>query len=193
MGEAGTKKKQFKFCKIGKNINSLPAQTPAWLPSRPRSKIENLPENNPRDFDCSLADHNFITINSPTAGVDDIVLPPCVLDSVNTSNSASKRNSDSSLCPSSTPKSIDYGSTSKTDSSHTMEDRNHGQTSKPSATVGGPVGSVDPQTAKSSCKTVYLVTCYQADVVKVADRERFSEIDSNVFLSPKDNTPLVQK
>ena len=83
MGEAGTKKKQFKFCKIGKNINSLPAQTPAWLPTRPRSKIENLPENNPRDFDCSLTDHNFITINSPTAGVDDIVLPPCVLDSVN--------------------------------------------------------------------------------------------------------------
>ena len=40
--ETGTKKTQFQFRKIVKNDNSLPAPTPAWLPSRPTPKIENL-------------------------------------------------------------------------------------------------------------------------------------------------------
>ena len=83
MAETDTKKKQFKFRKIVKNNNSLPAQTPAWLLSRPMPKIENLPENSPGDFDCSLTDYNFITMSSPTTGVDDLELSPCVLDSVN--------------------------------------------------------------------------------------------------------------
>ena len=60
MAETGTKKKQFKFRKIVKNNNSLPAQTPAWLPSLPRPKIENFPENSPEDFDCSLTDYLII-------------------------------------------------------------------------------------------------------------------------------------
>ena len=65
MAETGTKKKQFKFRKIvNNNNNSLPAQTPVWLPSRPTPKIENFPENSPGDFDCSLTDYNFFTINS---------------------------------------------------------------------------------------------------------------------------------
>ena len=34
MAATGAKKKQFKFRKIVKNNNSLPDQTPAWLPSR---------------------------------------------------------------------------------------------------------------------------------------------------------------
>ena len=123
--------------------------------------------------------------------MDDIELSPCVLDSVNTSNSASGSNSDTSLCPSSTPKLVDYGSTSKSDSSHAKEDRNQGQTSKSKATVCGPVGSAGPQPANSNPKTVYLVTYSQADVVKVPDCERFAEIVSNAFRFPKDNTPLV--
>ena len=136
MAETGTKKKQFKFRKIvNNNNNSLPAQTPVWLPSRPTPKIENLPENSPGDFDCSLTDYNFFTINSPAIRVDDIELSPCVLDCVNVSHSASGRNSDAILCPSSTPKSIDYGSTSNSNISHTKEDRNQGQTSKSSTTV----------------------------------------------------------
>ena len=53
---------------------------------------------------------------------------PCMLDWVNPSNSPSGRNSDARLCPSSTPKSIDRGSTSKSNSSHTKEDRIQGQT-----------------------------------------------------------------
>ena len=61
-------------------------------------------------------------------------------DRVNPSNSPSGRNSDARLCPSSTPKSIDHGSTSKSKSSHTKEDRIQGQTWKSSATVCGPVG-----------------------------------------------------
>ena len=125
--------------------------------------------------------------------MDDIELLPCVLDSLNASNSASGRNSNPSLCPSSTPKSIDYGITSKSNSSHANEDRNQVQTSKFKATVCGPVGSVDPQQANSNTKTVYLVTYSQADVVKVPNHERFAEIVSNAFQSPKDNTPLVQK
>ena len=116
-----------------------------------------------------------------------------MLDSVNPLNSAFGKNSDASLYPSSTPKSVDYGSVSMPDSSHTMEDRNQGQTSKSNATVRGPVGSADPQTANSSRKNVYPVACYQADVVKVADCKRFAEIDSNPFLSPKGNPLLVQK
>ena len=156
-------------------------------------KIENLPENSPGDFDCSLTDYNFVTINSPTTGVDDIELSPCVLDSANASNSASGRNSDASLCPSSTPKSIDYGSTSKSNSTHANEDRNQEQTSKSKATVCGPVGSADPHLANSNSKTVYLVTYSQANVVKEPDREHFAEIVSNTFQPPKDNTPLVQK
>ena len=67
------------------------------------------------------------------------------------------------------------------------------QTPKFKATVCGPVGSVDPQQADSNPKIVYLVTYSQADVVKVLDHERFPEIVSNAFQSPKDNTPLVQK
>ena len=193
MAKTGTKKKQFKFRKIVKNNNSLPAQTLAWLPSCPMHKIENLPENSPGDFDCSLTDYNFITINYPATGVDEIESSPCVLDSVNASNSASGRNSDPSLCPSSTLKSIDYSITSKSNSSHANEDRNQVQTSKSKATVCGPVGSVDPQQANSNTKTVYLVTYSQADVVKVPNHERFAEIVSNAFQSPKDNTPLVQK
>ena len=135
MAETGTKKKQFKFSKIVKKNNLLPAQTLACLPSYPMPQIENLPGNSPRDFGCSLTGYNFITISFPTIGVDDIEISPCVLDSVNASNSASQRNSDPSLCPSSTPKSIDYGNASKSDSSHTKEDRNQDQTSKSSATV----------------------------------------------------------
>ena len=159
----------------------------------PNAKIENFLDNSPRDFDYSLTDYNFITISSPTTGVDDIELSPCVLDSVNASNSASGRNSDASLCPSSTPKSIDCTSTSNSNSSHAKEDRNQGQTSKSKATVCGPVGSADPQPANSNPKTVCLVTYSQADVVKVPNHERFAEIVSNVFQSLKDNTPLVQK
>ena len=193
MAKTGAGKKHFKFCKTVKNNNSLPAQTPAWLPPHLTPKIENLPENSPGDVDCSLADYNFITINSPTTGVDDIELLSCVLDSVNVSNSLYGRNSHASLCPSSVPKSIDYGSTSKSDSSHAKEDRNQSQTSKSKATVCRPVGSEDPQPANNNPKTVYLVTYSQADVVKVPDHERFAEIVSNAFQSPKDNTPLVQK
>ena len=72
-----------------KDKNPLPAQTPAWLPSCPTPKTGNLPENSPGDFDYSLTDYNFITINSQTTRVDDIELSLCVLDSVNASNSAS--------------------------------------------------------------------------------------------------------
>ena len=171
MAETDTKKKQFKFHKTVKNNNMFPAQTPAWLPSCPTPKIENLPENSSGDFNCSLTDYSFFTINSPTTDVDDIELSSCMLDSVNASNSASGRNSDASLCLSSTPKSIYYGSTSNSDSSHTKEYRNLGQTSKSSATVRGPVGTSDPQPANSNPKTFYLFTYSQADVVKVPHRE----------------------
>ena len=108
-----------------------------------------------------------------------------MLDRVNTSNSTSGRNYDASLHPSSTPRSIDYSSTSNSDSSHTKDDRNQGQKSKSSATPRGPVGSADPQPANSNPKTVYLVPYFQADVVKVPDHERFAEIVSNAFQSPQ--------
>ena len=158
MAETDTKKKPFKFRNIVKNNNSLPAQTPAWLSSRPVPKIENLPENIPGDVDCSLTDYNFITINSPTTGLDDVELSPCVLDSVNASSNDSGRNADASLYPSLTPKSIDYGSTSKSYSTHVNEDRNQVQTSKSKATFWGPVGSADPQSANSNPKFTLLLT-----------------------------------
>ena len=91
-----------------------------------------------------------------------------------------------SFCPSTTAKSIDYCSTSKSDSCYRKEDRNQGHTSKSSGTVRG---FTDPQPANSNSKTVYLVTCSQADVIKVSDREQFAEIVSDAFQSPKDNTP----
>ena len=150
-----------------------------------------MSENSPGDSDCSLIDYKLITINSPTTGVDDIELSPCVLDSVNASNSAPARNSDGSLCLTSTPKSINYGSTSKSDSA--KGDRNQGQASKSKATICRPVGSADPQPANSNPKTVYFVTYSQTDVIKVPDRKRFAKIGSNAFQSLKDNTPLTQK
>ena len=123
--------------------------------------------------------------------MDDIELSPYVLDSVNASNSAPARNSDGSLCLTSTPKSINYGSTSKSDSA--KGDRNQGQASKSKATICRPVGSADPQPANSNPKTVYFVTYSQTDVIKVPDHKRFAKIGSNAFQSLKDNTPLTQK
>ena len=159
----------------------------------PMSKLDNYPQNSPGDFNCSLPCYSFITLNSPTTGVDDIVLSTCVRDTVNASNSVSWRNSDVSLCPSSTQKSIDNTSKSKSNNSHAKEDRNQNQTSKSKANVCGPVGSADPQAASSNPKTVDLVTYYKAHVVKVSDREGFAEIVSNAFQSPRDNTPEVHK
>lgn len=111
--------------------------------------------------------------------MDDIELLFYVLDSVNASNSSSGRNFDAILCPSSIPKWIKYYSTTKLDSSHTKDHRNWGQPSKSSATVYGPVESVDPQQANSHPKTIYLVTYSKVDVVKAPDRKRFAEIVSN--------------
>ena len=120
-------------------------------------KIENLPQNSPGGFDCSLTYYNFITINSPATGMDDIELSLCVLDSINASKSASGRNPDASLCFSSTPKSTDCSSTSKSNNSHAKVDRNQDQTSKSKATVCRPVGSADPQAACSTPKLLTLL------------------------------------
>lgn len=151
------------------------------------------PKYSPGVFDSSLSDYSFITINSPARGVNDIELLACVLDSVNASNSTSGRNFDAILCPFSTPKPIKYYSTSKLDSSDTKKDRNQGQTSKSSATVRGPVGSVDPQPSNTHFKTVYLVAYSKDDIVQVNDCKRFAAIASNAFQSTKDNTQLEKR
>ena len=96
-------------------------------------------------------------INFTTSEVDNIELLPCVLHSVSASISASGRNFDASLCPISTPKSIDYSGTSKSVSSHTKEDRNQSQTLKSSTTVRGSVGSTDPQPAIVNPKVFTLL------------------------------------
>ena len=151
------------------------------------------PKYSPGVFDSSLSDYSFITINSPARGVNDIELLACVLDSVNASNSTSGRNFDAILCPFSTPKPIKYYSTSKLDSSDTKKDRNQGQTSKSSATVRGPVGSVDPQPSNNHFKTVYLVAYSKDDIFQVNDCKCFAAIASNAFQSTKDNTQLEKR